>query len=275
MTRPLALCLVALACLGAARLADDGYKMANGQVCPVQGSATTARLQALDRDKNRSNPPGPDDVDTDVTLAAMLAPGDDETRFENNRGAKIIGYVVKVKSGSSETCNCKATTPDDRDTHIQLALSPDAPANQCVIVEVTPRLRLRTKESEREEAPSDWSTSALQSHGGGGVLGKWVEVTGWLLFDIEHVAVAENTNPGHAGNERATCWEIHPITDIQVVGGPPEHAPALAPVTLRHMQQAVATQTGRDPARKQAIADRIKQAQELFTEDRDGEERKK
>src|SRR5262249_49423373 len=46
---------------------------------------------------------------------------------------------------------------------------------------------------------------------------KFVEVTGWLLFDSAHVHEAENTNPGGRHNFRATCWEIHPITDLKVV----------------------------------------------------------
>src|SRR5262249_52273774 len=151
----------------------------------------------LNRDKNRSAEPSEDDIDTDVSLAAMLAPGEDETRFDGARAARVVGFVVKVKAGGSESCNCKATDPIDRDAHIELALSPEAPVTQQVVAEVTPRQRLRIKRESREEQPKDWTTKALQSHGAGGIAGKWVEVTGWLLFDIQHTGVAENTSPGH------------------------------------------------------------------------------
>jgi hypothetical protein len=42
------------------------------------------------------------------------------------------------------------------------------------------------------------------------------------LFDFAHASEAENTNPGHKGNWRATCWEIHPITNIKILDGPPQ-----------------------------------------------------
>ncbi len=271
MKSALALSLATLVTLGAAGLQDGGYKMADGRICPLTGSATTAKLKTLDHDKNRSAEPSVDDIDTDVTLAAMLAPGDDESRFDGKRTARVVGFVTKVKAGGAESCNCKAADPVDRDTHIELALAADAPQNQRVVAEVTPRLRLKTKSNPREELPNDWTTKALQSHAVGGVAGHWVEVTGWLLFDVVHVDVAENTNPGHSGNERATCWEIHPITDIRILEGPPENTPMLAPVALRQMQQAHASQAARDPARKQAIEARIKESRELYAEDRDGE----
>jgi hypothetical protein len=63
----------------------------------------------------------------------------------------------------------------------------------------------------------DWSTAALKER----INGKWVRVKGWLLFDQEHVNQAENTNPGNDRNWRATVWEIHPVTEIDVLPGKP------------------------------------------------------
>jgi hypothetical protein len=37
------------------------------------------------------------------------------------------------------------------------------------------------------------------------------------MFDEEHDRESENTNPGHSENWRATAWELHPVTAIQVV----------------------------------------------------------
>jgi hypothetical protein len=76
-----------------------------------------------------------------------------------------------------------------------------------VVVEVTPRLREKIKADG-----VDWSTKALRSK----LLGRWVTFTGWLLFDEEHASQAENTNPGRPRNWRATAWEIHPVTQIDV-----------------------------------------------------------
>src|SRR5439155_1929170 len=98
---------------------------------------------------------------------------DDTDRFDTNEAAKVTGYVINVKAGGKENCNCHATNPIDMDTHIELALHKDAPKNQRVIVEITPRLRLLKKGKE-----IDWSTEMLEKTTDKGIKGKWVEVTG-------------------------------------------------------------------------------------------------
>ena len=62
----------------------------------------------------------------------------------------------------------------------------------------------------------DWSTDTIKAtfnH-------KWVKVRGWLLFDVEHVGNASHTNPGGSKIWRATVWEIHPITSIELTSHP-------------------------------------------------------
>jgi hypothetical protein len=80
-----------------------------------------------------------------------------------------------------------------------------------VIVEVTPRWRQMMKAQG-----VDWSTRTLQKT----LPGHWVKVRGWLLFDLEHAGAAENTHPGGRANWRATAWEIHPITALEIVQHP-------------------------------------------------------
>jgi hypothetical protein len=239
------------------------YTMQNGQTCGPTGTAVKAEVKALNLRKNQLAAPTADDIDTDVTLAAMLTPGEDDDRFDATKAARIVGFVIDVKVGGNETCNCKATNPVDRDTHIELAAAPGAPNNQRVIVEVTPRLRKQMKDKG-----TDWTTHTLQSHGTAGIKGKWVEVTGWLLFDIEHTDGAENSSPGKPGNWRATCWEIHPITEISVLDGPPATHVDLAPATLRVMQEAHAKQLARSPTRRDAVEKRNKLNREKYDEDR-------
>jgi hypothetical protein len=257
--------MAVVAALAAAPGPENVYTLSNGTPCPPEGSAKKAVVRAINVKKNRFNAPTADDIDTDVTLATMLAPGEDENRFDDSRAARVVGFVMNVKVGGRETCNCGATNPIDRDTHIELALSPQAPANQRVIVEVTPRLRKQMK--ERADGAADWRTLTLQSHGRGGIKGKWVEVTGWLLFDFEHTDGAENSSPGNPGNWRATCWEIHPVTEITVLPGAPENNPALAPNTLRFMQRAHVLHAQRDKARSAAIAARNKENRARFAEE--------
>jgi hypothetical protein len=63
----------------------------------------------------------------------------------------------------------------------------------------------------------DWSTRTCATIN---YLGRCVRVRGWMLFDAEHKGEAENTAPGRPRNWRATAWEIHPVTSIEVAPRP-------------------------------------------------------
>ena len=180
--------------------------------CGLEGDATNPSVQELNRLKNRTTPPEPQQMDSRVSLEAMLEPGDDRPRWNDSRGADITGYVWDVKGGGVETVNCRASDPQHRDTHIELVLDPmNSSANQRVIVEITPRMRVIA-----ERRGEDWSTNTLRDH----FQGRWVRVRGWLLFDAEHRDQAVNTAPGRPRDWRATAWEIHPVTSIEVVQRP-------------------------------------------------------
>ena len=180
--------------------------------CGMDGSATTARLKALNQLKNRYAVPQDNQLDHSITLSAMLAPGDDKTRWSSTSGAEVTGFVLDVKPGGGETCNCGKTDAAHIDAHIELVLnSTDTTGTQSVVVEVTPRLRAIMGASG-----TDWSTKTLKKQ----FRQKWVKVRGWMTFDTQHAGAAENTNPGGASNWRATAWELHPVTDVQVVAAP-------------------------------------------------------
>ena len=244
--------VLAMLAIGQAPPSDNVYIRADGTPCPPQGDNPRPELQALDLQKNRPISPNSEDVDSDVTLAAILSPGTDIDRFDATRGATIEGIVVRVKEGSKETCNCHASQAIDQDTHVELALSDSAPPTQRVVVEVTPRIRKQMK-----DAGTDWSTASLQGRGAAdGIVGKWVRITGWLFFDDIHVKIAENTNPGGAHNVRATCWEIHPITALQVLDSPPPGARELHPDLLAQLQKAQVKTLAQSPSLREEIARR-------------------
>jgi hypothetical protein len=247
-----AVVVLAALTLGQAPPSDNVYIMADGSPCRPQGDNPKPELIALDLEKNRANPPNPADIDSDVTLASILSPGTDIDRFDATKAATIAGIVVRVKEGSKETCNCHASQAIDQDAHIELALSDSATPTQRVVVEVTPRIRKRMK-----DAGNDWSTATLQGRGGAdGIVGKWVRITGWLFFDDIHVKIAENTNPGGPHNVRATCWEIHPITALQVLDSPPPGAHELHPDVLAQLQKAQVKTLARSPSLREEIARR-------------------
>ena len=46
-----------------------------------------------------------------------------------------------------------------------------------------------------------------------------MKITGWLFFDDHHKLEADNTDLGDnkgKKNWRRTCWEIHPVTKIEL-----------------------------------------------------------
>ena len=182
------------------------------QECPPEGNAQTEHLKDLNKLKNRGYFPVNTDFDTTASLKNILKPGKDEKRWNSKKAARITGYVYDVKAGGIETCNCKTKDPDKRDTHIEILADPMHDKKMLrMIVEVTPRLR-----EEMKKNGHNWSTKALRDK----LLGRWVAFSGWLLFDAEHANLSENTWPGREKNWRATAWEIHPVTKIEVVSKP-------------------------------------------------------
>jgi hypothetical protein len=234
---------------------SNDYIQSDGHPCSRVGTAKTENNKELNCHKNRFTAPQPQDFDQEVSLAALLAPGRDENRFDEEHAASFSGYVIDVKKGGNETCNCGAKNPIDMDTHIELGLAAGVPETQRVIVEVTPRFRKQMKEQGL-----DWSTEGLANQ----LKGKWVHVSGWLLFDSMHVGQAENTHPGNATNWRATCWEIHPITSINLLSGPPPEVDKIDANTLGALQRAHAGHVAKRPSATQAVESRIKRHRERF-----------
>ncbi len=178
--------------------------------CPPQGDAHSARIRVLNRLKNRFR--SPSRIDQKVTLARVLASGNDRERWKDSEAAQVTGYVLAVYEGGVETANCRAHGEAHRDTHIEIALKPDVPETGRMIVEVTPRWR-----AKMEEQGADWSTPSLRNR----LIGQRVTFTGWMLFDFEHARGSEHTDPGNREDWRATAWEIHPVTGIRIDKRPP------------------------------------------------------
>lgn len=181
--------------------------------CPVGGDAQSARVRALNALKRRIQTPGAADIDPNVTLAAMLRLGADEGRFDTERAATVEGYVADVKVGGVESVNCHTHDSKYRDTHIELTLDPlHDDESKHVIVEVTPQWR-----EAMVSKGVDWQTKTLRQV----LVGRWIKVTGWLLYDEEHRDASLNTARPGAHVWRATAWEVHPVTAIAVLAAKP------------------------------------------------------
>jgi len=162
--------------------------------------------RAFNAMKNRTAWPLAADFDAAVTLEALLSPGDDRTRWTPTRAGRVEGYVVRVHDAAPESANCFSLTKVD--AHIEVAMTADAPPAERLIVEITPPMR---DWAARQRL--DWSTATLQRQ----LAGRRVRFEGWLLFDDEHDEESQNTSPGNHDNWRATAWEIHPATSIEVL----------------------------------------------------------
>lgn len=173
---------------------------------PRQGCTLAPGAWAFNERKNREALPQAADFDARVTLAALLQPGDERVRWAETRAAVVEGYVVALYEANPEAANCYSLR--QRDTHIELALRRDAPPRERMILEVTPRLR-----AWAARQGWDWSTPTLARE----LTGRWCRLEGWLFYDRIHGNEAENTAPGRAANWRATAWELHPVTRLQVV----------------------------------------------------------
>ena len=188
-----------------------------GKISP--NAPNVAALQQLNLQKNRATDPADADIDPNFTLANLLQPKPDDSRFDATKGGVIEGIVVDAKVGGVETVNCKATDPVYRDTHIEVAQQSSAAATARVIVEVTPRWR-----DAMSKTGADWTTPGLKA-----LCGHHVRFRGWVMFDAEHRAQAKNTAPTNANDWRATVWELHPVTSFEVLDPQASGAACLTP----------------------------------------------
>jgi hypothetical protein len=233
MKRYLICILVLTTCFALPR---QGVELPNNRVqadmekyigCPLTGSAKEASSKisqlasrmtfeaALNIKKNRYALPK--SFDNSITLAKMATPGEDQHRWSDKAEipVRVTGYVAfLIENFEGESCNCYKHDDSHSDTHIDLVVEPNDSADfsKHVIVEVTPRMKYLAKLRGQ-----NWSSASLSRQ----FLGHWVTVEGWLMWDGEHGKQAQNTHPVDPThlNWRATCWEVHPVTNIQLAKG--------------------------------------------------------
>lgn len=174
--------------------------------CPPSGLALSPTRRNLHHLKNRISFPQDIDFDPQATLTSILQAGRDERRWSQTKAARVEGYVVSIGKAGVELANCYS--PCRRDIHINLALRMDAPPSQQMVLEVTPHF-------ERLVATQglDWSEENLKAT----LVGRWCRFEGWLFYDVSHDEESANTHQEGSNVWRATAWEIHPITKIDVI----------------------------------------------------------
>ena len=191
--------------------------------CPITGNGKPGADPDLDRQKNRYTAPSATDVNPSITTPAdmiklsqpnELTPKELRKNWPNDLAVRqltdleghavtVVGYLVGAKEENTdggESCNCNDPSVLF-DYHLYLADQPGVYINKAVVVEMTPRWRA---------VNPTWGT-ADNNYAGfktiKGLVNQEVRVTGWLLFDEEHL--------DEVGQYRATVWEIHPITTFE------------------------------------------------------------
>jgi hypothetical protein len=167
-------------------------------VCKATGKTTDPKMIALNTQKNRTDLPKADayiPIDFDV-LEALPSDSPDQLEGAPVMVEGFLSHKINVESGSpGESTNCNLLNPDEVDWHIYLTKVPQQLIKTAIIVETTPRTR----------PLHHWNKSALDN-----LVNKdtRVRISGWLMYDFQHSGVI--------GKERATVWEVHPITRIEV-----------------------------------------------------------
>jgi Bacterial SH3 domain len=192
-----------LAQLKAARVTAVPQPLVIGghEVCPATGNSTDTNMTELNKRKNRTDIP---DASAYIPIDWEVLKGLPSNSPDDLQGAPVmvtgfLSHRIKVENGSpGESTNCKLLNDDEVDWHIYLTKAASQPISKAVIVETTPRTRpLHT-----------WDKAVLD-----GLVNKdqQVRISGWLMYDFQHVS--------EIGTARATVWEVHPITRIEVSDG--------------------------------------------------------
>lgn len=184
--------------------------------CGKEGSAKNGRARNSqlawigNPQKNRWDIPSSSQIKV-VKIEDLISLRADKNKFRAGSPVRVTAYVYDVKPGGAESCNCGTKAAAFKDTHIELTPDDQNTSEEFrFVIEVTPRLRMIM-----HKQGVDWSTSNLKSE----ILGHMVTVEGWLFYDEIHEPQAFSTNPDNSNgtNWRASPWEIHPVTSIEVI----------------------------------------------------------
>lgn len=187
-----------LAQLSAARVPGTPQPLViNGQqVCGPEGDAADPKFQALDSEKNRTDTP---DANAYIPVNWQSMRDLPSTNVGNYEGAPVavVGYLshhINIEN-SGESTNCHLKNDDEVDWHIYLTNQSNQSIANAIVVETTPRTR----------PLHSWDYNALSNLVNTNTK---VRISGWLMYDFQHIDVI--------GTERASVWEVHPITRIEI-----------------------------------------------------------
>ena len=160
--------------------------------CPQEGCGPRNDT-CLSLKKNRDVVPAAFNV---MTFDSFRSLPNESDWSREEQGVQLTAYVKCVRPQTKsdkrgEDCNCKLGDDTDVDYHIVLIGSSNDAENSSVTAEITPRVILKLHHPE-------WHDHVKEI-----LKDRKVRVTGWLMFDSEHVSKPL---------PRINNWEIHPVT---------------------------------------------------------------
>jgi hypothetical protein len=173
--------------------------------CPVNGKAGDLTLNSL---KNRTKQvETPEDITIEDILAlpsstvvtplhrSQWTPKNKQlAAAQEKRGVLLDGFLIAVHQQGPEKCKC--SDPEQSDFHIWIASLAKSRKPSAVVVEATPRWQ---EVNDAWELVNFQDLAKKKAH---------VRITGWLMYDQDHGS--------EVGHSRATLWEIHPVTKVEV-----------------------------------------------------------
>lgn len=133
----------------------------------------------------------------------------------------VEGYfeIVKPQAGNTESPNCHSSIEQDTDWHMALVADPSETEERAVVVEPTPRVKRNHPgwTPARAEALAVRSSPAAPRNEAAAAR---VRVTGFLMLDPVHPTHIRGDCTSNCTSKhfyRATLWEVHPVTRIEVL----------------------------------------------------------
>jgi hypothetical protein len=177
---------------------------AYAQPCPKYGTATNEKEKKLNIAKNQSVNVSSSEDPESFALNKLITTKKrkDENLFRNGAYVVTEGFLMSFEEEGAETCNCGKASKAKKngDVHMYLALVKNAPKKNCIVIEITPAFK---------KIHPDYENLFKKN--------AKVRVTGYLLYDYKHEGNAVTTCTSWSDVWRKTCWEVHPITSLEIL----------------------------------------------------------
>jgi len=178
---------------------------AEGKPNPKKGknAVLKPREKELNRHKNRESLPQSSDFDNNVSIQGMYDSKDDSI-YNENKAANLIGYVFRAVTTGMESCNCYTEDKSKYSVNVYISKDPitkQTKTSECIVAVVTPYSISLNK---------DWTSDNINDK----LVGKRVKVSGWLIFDYLKSNESVETNSNGTQLDRRTIWGICPLTNI-------------------------------------------------------------